>query len=429
MTKNTSQPLSNLSLPSLSVAGVDVRTFGKEEQTLIPLYCDESGQFYVLLTTEGGPYVAPYIVGSEISNATEISSGGFLSKSLFQQLESPTVQKPKQKTDIQSYIRNLSATSHPLVSQIQSNKKSDFLDKLLDKLKNSVKSNLKRQAQRLARKFISKFLKEHSPDYTGMIPPNIEIDAGILDKLGKQIEKEINKLFSIKNISKQLAKSAVDELEKLVFDKLWKIDDSSSMSEQLAHKFVQEAFDQIKSLLTEAIKQEVLGLLGFDNESFDFDKTLDDFWEDWKTKFVGESSNATTNVGRLLDDNTSGGDVIEGAATVFINDFPVARLADKETLIHPSDMGIINQGNPTVLIETRPTAGKGHTGIGLSTGVITALKNCSPNVFMGQKVVTLDVFDEDESANENKSNTKSDKEKSENSKDEKKLTEEEQENY
>jgi uncharacterized Zn-binding protein involved in type VI secretion len=141
-----------------------------------------------------------------------------------------------------------------------------------------------------------------------------------------------------------------------IFKDLWKVDDSSPMLEQLAHKYVKEMVKAIVDTLLDNVKT-------WEDLKNSFDGLIDKLKAKIRKKFEGDSSTASLAAARVTDLHVCplvngvvphvGGPILPPCMpTVLSNKLPNARLVDLATCVGPPD--IIAKGAATVLIGSLP---------------------------------------------------------------------------
>lgn len=156
-----------------------------------------------------------------------------------------------------------------------------------------------------------------------------------------------------------------------LFSTVWGVDDSSSMGEQLAHKYAQELADILQSELQE---QTMSALFGGGEAPPNLGP------KDWQETFLGIDAPAGVPVVRKGDKTDHGGNVVSGAATVLVEGMMVARMTDEQLCPKkepgPIDHvgGKIDQGVTSVLVEgeliARDQFASICTGCGLAAHVL-----------------------------------------------------------
>jgi uncharacterized Zn-binding protein involved in type VI secretion len=186
-----------------------------------------------------------------------------------------------------------------------------------------------------------------------------------------------------------LAKFILNQGVDAIFKDLWKVDDSSPMLEQLAHKYVKEMVKGIVETLLDKVKT-------WEDLSKSFDELLDKLKAKIKKKFEGDSSTATLAAARVTDLHICpmfngpvphvGGPILPPCMpTVMSNNLANARLVDLATCVGPPD--IIAQGAATVLIGSLPATR--ITDITSHGGSVTGPGAIAPPVLINDPSVTI----------------------------------------
>lgn len=171
----------------------------------------------------------------------------------------------------------------------------------------------------------------------------------------------------------------------------WKVDDSSSTLEQVAHKYGMQAMDKIKDYITGQapflLKDAVSGQLStaMGNASDRFGNSLTEFGKQLDLFFNGMNAGAVLAAAHVGSKDDKADAVSSGLATVLVQGKPIARIKD---LLVPSRK-IILEGATKVLAGGLPVARvTSVTAVpsGLSNGATTVLIG-GPSVRIAHPVV------------------------------------------
>ena len=303
------------------------------------IFADQQGDHYLVVPTDGdSPVALPYITGSELSNLTDTSQGGFMPVEQLIKASSSAAPSSSTSPDPAKLIGQLTTELAKSLAQGES-VGGAALGQLQSQLAGLVLRQVPEQFRGIAGEAIKKGMEK---------APQLLNDLMRSDPGGSM--KNLLGDLNMGNVASMAAGSLVDQGFSALAD-TWKVDDNSSTLEHVAHQYGMEALGEVKGYVTEKLKDFVKEAMkegltsATDKLSNGFGNTLEDLGKKFDLFFNGMKSNAILPAAYITSKDNKADVVITGFPTVFVDGQPISRITD---LLDPSKK-IILEGAATVL--------------------------------------------------------------------------------